>query len=307
MVAAEGTPEDRRWIPPVAWRQGGVFTRRQATDAGVSPGQVRSRVRRGIWLPVLGSVLRSTAERPSERTDMFAAHVTWPDGVVVLGTAARVHHIPVWDDGLVHVVVPSGRPARARLIPHRFRLEPAEDVIDVLGVPVTTARRTVLDCLGSIPEGPALDLLAWVSSRRLMTADELADWNQRHPHRWGNPARARAASRLARGAVNPAEDLLHAILRRARIGGWLAGESLVEHLGVWAQADVYFPDIRLVIEVDGYRAHSGAQFQRDRTRQNLLVTAGCTVLRYTWDDLTAQPDEVARQIRAMIARLRAVT
>ena len=84
----------------------------------------------------------------------------------------------------------------------------------------------------------------------------------------------------------------------------MAGASLHEHVGVWASADVYFPELRLVIEVDGRHAHGEGRFQSDRTRQNQLIEAGCTVLRYTWTDLVERPDAVARQVRAMVARLR---
>ena len=296
--------DDRDWVPPVARRQAGVFTRRQAVDAGATVEQVRWRVRTGRWVPVAGTALRSAAWGLDERADLVAAHLTWPDGIVALRSAALVHRLPVKPDGRVHVIVPSGRRNRGRLVPHELRLDDG-DVVDVLGAPVTSMRRTVVDCLGRFPPDEALDLLAWVASRRLIEADELAEWVAGHRGRWGNPRRALAAARLARGAVNPAEDRLHAILRGARITGWLADVSLGEHIGVWAQADVYFPDVRLVIEVDGRRAHGDARFQSDRTRQNLLAATGCTVLRYTWADLVERPGEVASQIAAMLTRLRA--
>jgi very-short-patch-repair endonuclease len=44
-------------------------------------------------------------------------------------------------------------------------------------------------------------------------------------------------------------------------------------------------------------------FQRDRRRQNRLIAAGWTVLRFTWWDLTERPDDVLAQIRAAVARL----
>ena len=223
---------------------------------------------------------------------------------MVLSSAAQVHGLPVARERRVHVVVPSGRRSRGRLTPHQFRLD-ARDVVEILGAPVTSLRRTVFDCLGRFQEGPALELLAWVASRRLVAHDDLAAWVSQHPGRWGNPARRQAAARLASGSVNPAEDLLHEILRRAGVTGWIAGEPLHRHVGVWATADVYFPDVRLVVEVDGRQAHGDGRFQTDRTRQNLLVAAGCQVLRYTWADLIDRPDQVAAQIVAMLARLRA--
>ena len=51
-----------------------------------------------------------------------------------------------------------------------------------------------------------------------------------------------------------------------------------------------FADARLVLEVDGRTHHSnGDRFKWDRTRQNLLVLAGYTVLQFTWWDITGRP------------------
>lgn len=293
---------DEAWIPDDAITQRGAFTRDQARARGATTGEIRWRVSRGVWVPVVGRALRHTHDELDAVTLLHAAHLTWPDGVVVLGAAARIHELPVPDDGYVDVVVPTGRRAQRGLRPHRYRLDPG-DVTEAFGVPVTTRRRTILDCLGRLPPAVSLDLLAWVSSRHLLPAEQIASWVAAHPWRWGNQARLGAARRLAAGAVNPAEDLLHQILRRAGITGWLPGAALHEHAGVWANADVYFPELRLVIEVDGRRAHGEGRFQSDRTRQNRLIEAGCTVLRYTWPDLVERPTEVARQIRAMIDRL----
>lgn len=292
------------WVPPVAAAQGGAFTRRQAVEAGASVGHVRWQVRTGRWVPVVGAALRSSSWTPDEVTLLHAAHLTWPDGVVAFSTAARVHRIPVHDDGRVHVVLPISRLPRGRLTPHRVALD-ADDVTTVLGVPVTTRRRTILDCLGRLPEGSALDLLAWVASRRLLTSSDLEAWLATHPGRWGNGLRTEALRRLRTGAVNPGEDRLHTVLRRGGVTGWTANASLLATLGVAAVVDVYFPAVRLVVELDGRRAHGAAAFQADRTRQNALVAARCTVLRYTWDDVVRRPDMVVAQIRSALAALAA--
>ena len=293
------------WVPPIAARQSGVFTKRQAVAAGASEAQVRWRVRSGVWRPVLGTVLRHAAWTIDESMAVAtAARLTWPDATVAFRTAARLHHLPVAEDGRVHTVVPTGRRARGILTPYQFRLDDG-DVTEIRGLPVTTLRRTILDCLGRLPHDEAGGLLAWISSRQILAPDVIHAWLAAHPGRLGNLARAQAARRLAAGAVSPAEERLHEILRSAGIVGWIAGASLVEHLGVYAQADVYFPDVRIVVEVDGRSAHAGEAFQRDRTRQNALVTAGCVVLRYTWQDLVERPNHVATQIRTMLGALRA--
>ncbi|OJV80296.1 MAG: hypothetical protein BGO37_02680 [Cellulomonas sp. 73-92] len=291
-------------MPPLAGRQAGAFTRRQALDAGMTKSEVAWRVHSGVWVPVAGVALRHCARVPDEVMEAHAALLTWPDAVMVLGSAARLHRIPVRSDGRIHVVVAPGRRPRGPLVPHRFPLEDS-DTTHVLGIPVTTARRTALDLLGRLPETARLELLAWVSSRRILTAGDLTSWVHEHRRRWGNRARVAAAERLGSGAVNPAEERLHAILRRGGVVGWLGGASLLEHLGIPAQADVYFPSTRLVIEVDGRAAHGPDRFQADLARQNMLVATGCTVLRYTWLDLVARPEDVLAEIRRTLAALQA--
>lgn len=69
------------------------------------------------------------------------------------------------------------------------------------------------------------------------------------------------------------------------------------------RVDVLFARPRLVLEVDGFDFHGGEQFQDDRTRQNALVAAGFTVLRFTWWDLVDRPRRVASEVRTTLARL----
>jgi len=53
--------------------------------------------------------------------------------------------------------------------------------------------------------------------------------------------------------------------------------------------------------VDGWAWHSTAdRFRADRRRQNALILAGWTVLRFTWDDLVHRPDAVLAQICAAL-------
>jgi len=63
-------------------------------------------------------------------------------------------------------------------------------------------------------------------------------------------------------------------------------------------AGLAFHRERVAIEVAGRAWHSaGDRFQADRTKQNRLTAAGWTVLRLTWEDLTARPDEVVSTLR----------
>ena len=234
-----------------------------------------------------------------------AALLSWPDATLCLGTAARLHGLPVTASDVVDVLVTSGRPRRGLLVPHQFPLEDG-DVCRIGLLPATTRRRTIIDCLGRLP-GPEVDgLVAWVVTRRLLTASELEAWLVRNPRAWGNTSRRAALTLIRAGAASRGEAVLHDVLRAGGITGWLPNEDLFGHIGVAAAADVYFPAVRLVVEFDGRGAHGAVQFQRDRDRQNLLVAAGCTVLRFTWYDVTSRPGHVVREISACLARLQAL-
>ncbi len=294
---------DRDWVPSEASAQAGVFSVEQAKAAGLTRHQVDQRLRNGTWVRVAGRALTGAATSVGPAQQVQAAALCWADAVVCLGTAARFHRLPVSDDGLIHVNVPSPRQHRGVLRVHSYPLEGA-DIARVGAAWVTSRDRTILDCVGRLPPIEASALVAWAISRRSVGADLVASWVEDHPRAWGNIRRRVAVEQLAARVASPAEQLLHDLLRAGGIVGWTAGESLLTAVGVAASADVWFADVRLVIEVDGRAFHGADRFQADRTRQNQLVAAGCTVLRYTWDDLTRRPTEVLTQIRSNLHRLR---
>lgn len=287
-------------VPPGS--VGGVFTARMAYAAGLTWSQVRTRLGNGAWRRLVGDGLVVSSMVVAPRHVALAAALTWPDSVVAWGTAARVHRLPVDDDGCVHVLVPTRRAARGALQPHLVSVA-AHEAVPLGPGRITTRERTILDCLGRLPRTESDALLAWVASRDLLSPEAIDRWLVGRPGAWGNVRRRLAAERLRSGAVTVAEERLHALLRAAGITGWRGNVPLFAEVGVAARADVYFPAVRLVVEVDGRSAHGPGRFQADRERQNLLVAAGCTVLRFTWHDLTQCPERVVRQIRDTIALL----
>lgn len=71
--------------------------------------------------------------------------------------------------------------------------------------------------------------------------------------------------------------------------------------------DLAVEEIRLVVEVDGWTVHSrGEAYHSDRVRQNALIRAGWTVLRYTPRQVCDDLQGVVGEIRTMEAKLLAV-
>jgi very-short-patch-repair endonuclease len=68
--------------------------------------------------------------------------------------------------------------------------------------------------------------------------------------------------------------------------------------GCIGRVDFAYPRLRLVIELDGRRHHSSKlDFESDRARDNRLVAAGWRVIRFTWHQVSAEPDGVLDVLR----------
>jgi very-short-patch-repair endonuclease len=291
------------WIPPQARLQAGLFTTRQALDSGMTRAQVRHRRGTALWIPFAGAALRHRDAAPHQLADAYAACLTWPDAVTCLGAAARVHQLPVATGGPVRAVVPHARGAQLRLVPMRYALADS-DVLEIGPLRVTTLERTVFDCVGLLPARSAEELVIWVLTRRILSHAEMSDAVTRRRGAQGNQQRRALLDATRNGAMGVAEQRLHRILHGAGITGWAADRPVQDRFGLVGSADVLFPRERLIIEVDGMAYHGASQFQSDRTRQNRLVLAGYTVLRFTWDDLVSQPRTVAAHIRQALQALR---
>ncbi len=105
------------------------------------------------------------------------------------------------------------------------------------------------------------------------------------------------------GSWSAAERRLHQLLRAAGVEGWVANHPRRLAHRRRVVVDVWFEEARLAVEIDGQAWHvSPERFQRDRERQNALVLSGCTVLRFTWADLTQSPAAVIAEIQAALSR-----
>ncbi len=110
----------------------------------------------------------------------------------------------------------------------------------------------------------------------------------------------RHLSSLVSGAASVPERRLAQGLRSAGLTGFLINEPVLGYV-----ADFLDPALRLIIEVDGYRTHSTrVAFQHDRTRQNVLVAHGYTVLRYTAHDVCTRLDSILDEVAAVVTQAR---
>jgi very-short-patch-repair endonuclease len=267
---------------------------------------IRRRVAAHRWVYVAGRGLAEPSQRWTAFQLAMAGHLSLPTAVISHRTAAALHGFPDQPDhepSCDVILAVHRRPGRA-ITPHFLRLASEDVQVSRSGLRITSPSRTAVDCLASLPFTSALDLWAWVSTRHVLDRLALEDAVAARRNWYGTAQLRRIAELVSSGAVSGAEFLLHQLLRQAGLTGWSANLPITDGAGVIGVADIVFLAERVIIEVDGYRAHSSrAAFVADRRRQNGLVGAGYVVLRFTWDDLVNRPAELIAQIRRALSRV----
>ena len=278
-------------------RQRGLLTRGQALHLGMSAATMDNLLRRLEWHRLYPEVY---SVRPLPRDPVQCAELRvraiqlWaPEAVLLRWTAAWwtgwLARLP---DHLEIAVPPRRQLARQPGVAVRRQLIDAADVVKRRGVLTTCASRTALD----LAAGGSTDLLDAMLREGWFDAAALRAALDRGTHRRGWRAARDAVEQCATRPFSAAERLLHRVLIAAGVTGWVANQSIL--IGEQrVMPDLLFAEERLVIEIDGREHHSSREsFERDRARQNLLVAAGYRVLRFTWAQLTSDPDGVVRQI-----------
>lgn len=275
-------------------RQGGVLSRSQALDCGMSARTVARRVSSGTWRVLFPGVYRVAGHRPSHESRVRAASLWGGPPATVSGPAAAFWH-GMLDaaPGIVGLTVPRDRHRRPRpgVVLHRRDLAD-DDRRTVRGVAVTAPAVAVLET------APALG--ARFLDRALQRHVPFADLHAAYCRRLGARGQGPVTPLLvacADRADSAAERLVVRLLRDGGLTGWTRALPF----GPWT-VDVAFPAERLAIEVDGWAWHVDEErFLADRRKGNALVGAGWTVLRFTWADLTEDPagslDRICREVR----------
>ncbi len=275
-------------IAGLAGRQYGVVSRAQLIANGLSERQVDRRLAAG-WLLRLHPGVYAVGHRAPRR------EARWLAAVLACGPGAVLSHRSA---GALWEIIDRERPqpevtVRARrrtpgVIVHRGRLAPADLAVHHQ-IPVTSPARTLADLAHQLTDEDLVRALREAQFRRVLHPSSMPEVLQRK--------RSRALRRLVEKDAAPTqstlEDRLLTICDRHRIPRPLTQQPLAGR-----RVDFLWPTQRLVVETDGWQAHSTpSAFQADRATANALQLAGHTILRFTYADVTQRPASVATQIR----------
>jgi len=289
-----------RRITRLSRAQNGALTTEQLHSVGLTRDAIRTRVRHGrlVWLfpgvyaagdPELMPLVRPTA------------------ALLSLGETAVLSHrsaVAVWglveaDPDTIHVTVVGRNPRlRAGVRIHRVaQLHPA-DLTTHVNLRLTTPARSSIDFAAEAGSAELHEAFGDGRAKRLINDRKLHAALLRAPH--NHPGAAIIRRMLHAGATydrSKAERVMRRLCREAQLAQPLVNVRLHGFL-----VDFFWPDARLIVEVDGYGTHGTRQaFENDRRRDQVHIAAGFVVIRVTWDQLRHEPLAVIARVAQALA------
>ena len=302
-VHAQVMGADRQRLNGIAARQAGVISRRQALESGLTISALRGLVDRGQWLRVHPAIYRIAGQPPSFESRMFAAAL-WTHGVVSGAAAAWWWRFTDNQPLRIEVIVPPNRNIRSTdgVAVVRRHLD-RQDRTHRRGLTVVDGPyAAILGAAAMGTSGRAVFDRALQLGVGLRQAAEALERNRRAAGHRVAKAWLVAADRTAAET----ERMFLRIMRTNRIGGWVVNHPVETPVGRFV-VDFLLQDLKIAVELDGWAYHSTPErFEADRRRQNALVLAGYTVLRFTWADLVERPEQVIAEVLAAIAARKAL-
>lgn len=294
-------------VDHLASRQRSLVTRRQLLDIGLSRRTVDRWVASGRVLPVHSGVYRLRGHPRSWEQEVLAAVLLLGPPVAVCGRAAgRLWGLEGMDAAAVELVVPADRIVRRPdLCVCRSRRFTRRDVALVDGIPRTTPPRTLVDLAATLSSLELEVALDDALRRRMTTTGAML---RRVPpercrgRRGAGQLRAFLLDRCRDGMSGSGwETRLRRLLVDAGLPIPVRQHVVRDPAGrIVARLDLAYPELRVGIEFDGFRHHSGRRaFDRDVRRQNRLEDLGWRLRRFTSTAVRGEGPEVVATVRTV--------
>jgi very-short-patch-repair endonuclease len=189
---------------------------------------------------------------------------------------------------------------RSTLRVHVSRTITRRDIRTQCGIRVTSPARTLLDNAPRLDDDALVRAVNDLRHRRHLRLDDLAELLCRLPH-------APGADRLLSFVQNDHgitrsvfEDAFRKFVRQFDLPMPEFNFPVAGRV-----ADAYFPEHRLIVELDSLDFHSDPQaFENDRDRDVTALAVGIPTVRITWTRLIGRSEREGRLLRTILARQR---
>ena len=274
------------------------MTRRRLLAAGLSRGEIASRVSSGALIVVHRGVYRVGHQAPSREATYLAAVEACGAGALLCGRAAAHLHRLVRGPAPPAEVVTRGERRIEGIRTVRCRGRASLDAAVALGIPVTTVARTLVDLAAVLGEGALARACheAWVLHR--VGPEEVGDVLARRPNSPGASKLRRILRGDVRLTLSALERRFLALLKTERlplpVTNRPAGGRFV---------DCRWPARRLTVELDSYRYHGTRHaWEQDRHREREARARGDEFRRYTYRDVVEDRRYLLAELRELLCR-----
>ena len=279
----------------LAERQWGVVARWQLEQCGLSAASI-SRWASSARLHRIHPRVYAVGHKGLSTEGHLLAAVLYAGPGAALSHASAAH----WWGLLPHLPDPTNVTSsrRRRSLPD-VSVHSVPGLVRVMhkGLPVTPVARTLLDFASVASLDRTRKAVAEADYLRLLDLDAIGEIMGMG--RAGS-ARLKKALELHRPeyarTLSPLEDLFLDLCRRHRLPLPEVNMIVADH-----KVDALWRLQRVIVELDGRQAHgTDARMANDRDRELALRSAGYSVLRYSWRQVTQEPAAVAADVRGAL-------
>jgi very-short-patch-repair endonuclease len=272
----------------------GVVTRLELLNEGVTPAEIKWRLRIGALIREYPGVYRVGHRAPNVLASYLAAVKACGEGALLSGLAAAYVY------GLIKGKAPAPEvttPTERRIRGITTRRSPAtcrDQATEWRGIPVTTLPKTLVD-LAPRMGGERLARLCHeaevLHGLRPMHVEPLLD------------KRPSGAGKLRAVLLGDTKVLLSKLEKRFIERLKEAGLALPEtnRPAGGRRVDCRWPEHKLTVELDSYTYHASRQaWEQDRRREREAHARGDEFRRYTWGDVFEHPAQMMRELKELL-------
>lgn len=293
----------------IAEAQWGLVTWVQLRALGITSRGIDARIDRGLLRRVTRGVYSLAWVDAGWQQDAAAAALAiGPPVVLSHMTAARLWELDLPPRNSVELTVPRRRnslrpPDGVRV--HRSRSLLKGDVAWCAGMPVTTPERTFVDVAGRFGNDRLVRALGAAIGDNIVDPLKLAELLVRPG------IRVRQRTGVLREALEPwlegvesvSEAELLRIFELAGLPPPVTNYEIKDGSEVIARVDFAWPDLKLAVEIDGFRFHrTPEQHSHDSRRANRIGADGWTVQRTTPNEVRTTPVYFLDSVRNRVGR-----
>lgn len=293
----------------LAARQHGLLATRQLVELGLSAAVVRRRIASGRWAKVDTGVVRIAGTPVTWASQVLASVLAaGPDAVASHRTAGALWELDGCRRGPIDISVSAGkRYRRDGIYTHESTDLDRSERVYRRGIPVTPIDRTLLDLCAKSRSVNVQLAIDHARRRGATDWDRLLTCLVTHARRGRDGVgilRAILDAHFAEVARTDSgfERLVYVRLVEAGLP-----KPVLQHEvsidGRTYRLDLAYPDLKLAIELDGSVHLERDTWERDHERQNALILAGWTVLRFTWRDYIQRQTRLVTEVRVALRRL----